>query len=381
MNTPHFFGRPSPLLALPRTAGERLRGRVAGKQGRPLAVLALAVALAGVAAVALLAQSGGPPQTAFARAPSGQYAVVARDTGGATLVSVVGVDPEDAPMPIAVVPHLHGFSPRGAVSPSGRQVALITPDGAIAGRAVASLITLDLETGELRRLAEGLAPLQDALWTADSRAVVVTRNVHTGAGALAVAVAQVDLEGGETVLETHTGSVMVAPVGFDAKGRLLAVRLDARGSTLTRDGIAVRWLSAHVTRDWSLSPDGTQLAFVEANTWQGLRYLPRVVAIEGGGSVSAASASTPQALGAAWAPSGGAEFGREPYTPPGSVSAQGMSGFDVPLGYSRDGSSLAVRHWSGASFAEPGTPQLEIVSRLERRPLAGFTRFFGWSAR
>ena len=386
MNAPFTFRRFSPVLALSRAAGTRLRGRAVGTGRRVLALTVLTIALGGVAAVALLAQSGGPPRTAFASAPSGQYAVVARNIGGATLVTVVGTGANDAPMEIATVPHLYGFNLRGAVSPGGRQVALIAPDGGIAARPVASLLTLDLETGELRRLAEGLEPLQDALWTPDSGAVLVTRNVRTETEtetrALAVAVVQVDLEGVATVLEMHQGAVTVAPLGFDGEGRLLAVRLDARGSTLTRAGTAIRWLSTHVTRDWALSPDGAQVAFVEVNLWDGVRYLPRVVSIEGGGGVSAASTSTQQALGAAWAPSGDTpRFGREPYTPPGSVSAQGMSGFDVPLGYSRDGGSLAVRHWNGWSFAEPGTPRLEIVSSVGRQLLEGFTRFFGWSAR
>ncbi len=382
MHAPSSFRGVAPLLALSRAAGERFRACAPASPRRALALLALTVALAGVAAVALLAQTGGPPQTAFARAPSGQYAVVAKNTGPATVITVVGASQTDAPMEIATVPHLHGFSLRGTVSPSGRQVALIAPDHSINARPAASLVTLDLETGELRRLAEGLEPLQDALWTPDSTAVLVTRNTLMASGSLGMSVLRVDLDGTETVLETHAGAVMVAPLGFDAEGRLLAVRLDARGSTLTREGVAIRWLSSHFTRDWALSPDGAQVAFVEVNRWQGVRYLPRVVSIDGSGSVSAASTSIQQALGAAWAPSGERpRFGNEPYAPPGSVSAQGMSGFDVPLGYSHDGGSLVVRHWSGGSFTEPGTPQLEIVSGLVRQSLEGFTRFFGWSAR
>ena len=344
-------------------------------------MLALAAALAGAAALSLLIQNGGPPQTAFARAPGGQYAVVAKNTGAATVVTVVGASANTAPMEIATVPHLPGVDLRGAVSPDGRYVALVTPDTVVLGRPVAALIALDLETGEVRRLVEGLEPLQDALWSPDSRAIVVTHRSWTG-GEPATSLVRVAMDGAVTVMETHPGAGMVAPIGFDAAGRLLAVRIDARGSTLTREGVGVRWLSSHVTRDWALSPDGTQLAFVEANTWQGLRYLPRVVRIDGSGSVRAASTSGQQAVGVAWAPSGGSpRFGSEPHTPPGSVSAQSVIGFDVPLAYSRDGTSLAVHHWSGGSFEDPGAPQLAIVSAAGRQSLSGFSRFFGWSAR
>ncbi|MXY71508.1 MAG: hypothetical protein F4Y97_00550 [Dehalococcoidia bacterium] len=384
MNAPSSHRRVTPLLALSRAAAGRLRASAALDRRRPFAVLALAVVLLGVATVALLAQSGGPPRTAFAGAASGQYAVVAKNTGAATVVTVVGTTQNAAPIEIATIPHLHGFSLRGAVSPTGRHVALLTPDIAIAGRPFAALIVLDLETGLSRRLAEDLDPLQDVLWTPDAAALVVTRNVRTVEGEPGVAVARVEFDGAESVLETHLGAGMVAPVGFDVQGRLLAVRIDARGSTLTRDGAEILWLSTHVTRDWALSPDGAWLAFVEVNLWQGLRYLPHVVSIEGGGGVvSAASTPTEQALGVAWSPSGDApSFGSEPPAPPpGSVSAQGPAGFDVPLAYSRDGAALAVSHWSGNSFDEPGTPRLEIVSGAGRQSLNGFSRFFGWSAR
>lgn len=384
MNEPSSLRRVSPLLALSRAAAGRLRGNTPPDRRRPFAVLALAVVLLGVATVALLAQSGGPPRTAFAGAASGQYAVVAKNTGAATVVTVVAATPNATPIEIATIPHLHGFSLRGLVSPTGRHVALLTPDSAVAGRPFAALIVLDLETGLSRRLAEGLQPLQDVLWTPDAAALVVTRNVRTVEGEPGVAVARVEFDGTESVLETHLGAGMVAPVGFDVQGRLLAVRIDARGSTLTRDGAEILWLSTHVTRDWALSPDGARLAFVEVNLWEGLRYLPHVVSIEGGGGVvSAASTPTEQALGVAWSPSGDApSFGSEPPAlPPGSVSAQSPAGFDVPLAYSRDGAALAVHHWSGYSFDEPGRPRLEIVSGSGRQSLDGFSRFFGWSAR
>ena len=100
--------------------------------------MALLVVLGGVAAVALLEQNGGPPQTAFARAPGGQYAVVARNTGAATMVTVVGTAPNETAMEIAAVPHLFGFNLRGTVSPSGRHVALIAPDGGLPTRPLAS---------------------------------------------------------------------------------------------------------------------------------------------------------------------------------------------------------------------------------------------------
>ncbi len=353
------------------------RPRLSPRARRALALLAAAVALAALAAV-LLARGGGPPTTAFANAPAGQYAVVARGEGAASVIGVVNAAGGRA-LEVATVPHLPGFAPRGAVSPNGRWLALIAVTGGVPAQPLAALLALHLETGEARILAASVDPLQDALWTPDSGAVIVTRGGPDG-----IDVLRVGLDGAETALERGRDALAVAPVGFDAAGRLLAVVLDGRGSTLTRGGADARHLSAHLTRDWALSPDGSALAFVEANLDGGLRYLPRVAAIAGG-AVSAASAGgfgEGQALGAAWPPNGGApRFGHEPERVPGGVRAQAAGGFDVPLGYSRDGAALAVRRWSGSGFAEPGGARLQIVAGGERRTLAGFSRFHGWTAR
>ena len=358
---------PSLSITSPRA---RLRAR------RALAALAAAVALTALAAV-LFARGGGPATTAFANAPAGQYAVVTHTDGAASVIGVVNADDGRA-IEVATVPHLPGFAPRGAVSPNGRWLALVAATGGVPAQPLAALLALHLETGELRVLAANVDPLQEALWTPDSGAVVVTREGPDG-----VAVLRVGLDGAETALERRE-ALAVAPVGFDAAGRLLAVVLDGRGSTLTRGGADARRLSAHLTRDWALSPDGAALAFVEANLDGGLRYLPRVAALAAG-AVSAASASIPhdgQALGAVWPPAGGApRFGHEPDASPGGVRAQAAGGFDVPLGFSRDGAALAVRRWSGSSFAEPGDARLQIVAGGERRTLDGFSRFHGWTAR
>ncbi|HMO97365.1 MAG TPA: hypothetical protein PKD27_14735, partial [Tepidiformaceae bacterium] len=69
------------------------------------------------------------------------------------------------------------------------------------------------------------------------------------------------------------------------------------------------------------------------------------------------------------------------------VQVQGLAagtvaqGFDIPLAYSGDGAVLAMTHWSGTDFDQPGSPALQLVYGSERVSLAGFTGFFGWSQR
>ncbi len=353
---------------------------------RLLAAGGLAVALAGVGAFALLGRGGGESPAAFASAPTGSYAVVARSYGDSDVITVVGAPPSEIAIEVATVPHLPGFGIRGAVSPNGRFLALIVPDGGTPSRPVAGLIMVDLVSGGETRLGEGVDLLQDPLWTPASDAIVVTRSESSSGKGSDVSIVRAALAGGEQEIERHENVLAVAPVGFDGSGALLTVVLDERGSTLTAAGNEQGNLSRHITRDWALSPDGAQLAFVEANLDQGLRYLPRVVAIGRGGVAAMAAAplyDSGQALGIAWDPARlTARFGAEPGAGSGGVAAQGTaSGFDVPLGYSGDGAFLAVRHWSGSGFDAPGRAQLEIVDDHGRQALPGFTRFFGWAAR
>jgi hypothetical protein len=173
------------------------------------------------------------------------------------------------------------------------------------------------------------------------------------------------------------------PVGFDKGGELLAVTIDANGSTVVRAGSPVVRLSSHITRDWRLSPDGAALAFIEVDSSNGLRYVPRIIALsraDQGAVVAQSVAPSNTGLGVAWQPGSAAPtFGSEP----SGVFAQGVSGggFDVPLAWSPDGEALAVQRWSGSGYANAGAMQLELVTPSGRRTLETFSRFLGWAAR
>jgi hypothetical protein len=163
--------------------------------------------------------------------------------------------------------------------------------------------------------------------------------------------------------------------------------LDSRGSTLYAGANEVLPLSSFATRDWRLSPDGSQVAFIEADTTVGLQYRARTVAIDGSApEVQAQSlAAAGQQLGVAWNPAGArAVFGQEPGAGVASVQAQAASaaGFDVPLGFSADGSLGVVQRWSGTSFSAPGEMQLVLVGGDgAAAAIPGATRFFGWAVR
>lgn len=352
-------------------------------------VLAALVAIAPILAAAFgISGQRVAGRTAFASAPSGNYAVVSRTEGQVDIIAVAWAENPSAVTEIARVPHVEGMSATGSVSPDGTKVALVAVDAGTATRPVASLITVDLVTGELFRAALDIEPNQVPVWAPDSQTVVVTRGVPSSTSAGAVQAIRVALRGTEDVLWTRDAVLGVFPFAFESSGALLAVVIDGRGSTVTRDGEDILSLGAAITRDWQLSPDGTQLAYVEANVENGLRYLARSVSLSGGASVQAQALSADiTALGVAWEPrSGRPTFGVEPGQGTAGVAAQALkaeagTGFDVPLAYAPDGSSLAVTRWSGESFLQAGTPRLEILDGIGRAAIDDYTRFLGWARR
>ena len=332
--------------------------------------------------------------TAFATAPQGTYAVVARSEEAADVVSVVlASNPSDA-MEVGRVPHLPGYASTGTVSADGRKLALVAADGGSQAHPRSSVLELDLETGTLTRLALDVDYLVTPVWRPDGKAVIATRtlqNEESPFATVTLLAARTDASGEEEVarFEDVLGAY---PVGFDPSGELISVVIDGDGSTAYRGTTPVAHLSEHITRDWQLSPDGTQLAFIETNLSNGLRYLAGYVSLNAPGRSGAARAMASgqgQQAGVAWKPGDPAPtFGREPGSqatiagaPINGVSAAG-TGIDIPLLYAPDGEFLAVTNLSGRDFANPGSLQLQVIAVSgERHTLSGYSRFFGWSAR
>ena len=341
-------------------------------------VLALAPVVAGVTN-AVLSDAG--PRTAFASAPAGEYIVFSHAAETTDTIRVAPASDPSAATDIAQVDHLAGYTSRGAVSPDGRHLALVAADAGTVAEPGASLLVVALETGAVTRVATGIDYLQTPLWTPDSTGIVVVQGTDTGK----ISMLQVDAAGaGTTTLQQFNAALGVYPIAYDPGSRLVTVVIDGAGSTAYRDGTAVRSLGLSITRDWQLSPDGTQLAYIEANLDDGLQYVPRLVSLVPG--LVEAQSLAPldgQALGVAWAP--GAQsplFGAEPLAvTDGSVTAQSLAGFDVPIGYSPTGQNLLVQRWTGGSFADAGDATFEVVSESGRAALPGATRIFGWAGR
>jgi hypothetical protein len=334
----------------------------------------------------LISRAGGSSHgasPALASAPAGLYAVVSRPE---EREDVIFAAPASAPADlreIARVPHLAGYSSLGQVSPDGQVLALVTVDAGTPGHPGASLIVVDLATGGVQRRAVDIDPLQQPAWSPDSSAVFVTRS--TGSGPLQdVSILSVPAVTGDPVPSATARGVLGAyPLGFGTGGDLLYVVIDNAGSSLWQPAGKIMDLSSLITRDWRLSPDRTQLAFIEANTESGLRYRQQVVSLTRGAPAAQVADDGHQRLGVAWNPKSlEPTFGEEAGAP-GAIAAQttGGDGLFVPLGYSPRGEVLAVQAWSGSIFADAGSMQLAILDVNGSRTIPGVSRFYGWGER
>jgi hypothetical protein len=153
--------------------------------------------------------------------------------------------------------------------------------------------------------------------------------------------------------------------GVTPGGEPVTVSIGAQGSLVHLAGASML-LSPNITRDWRLAPDGSAIAFIEADLAGGLRYRQRVVSFAGD-SVAQSIPVGGQQLGVAWHPVASVPtFGNEPPAPTGDARAQRAPGFDLPIEFSGDGRYLAVEAWSGTSFAEPGSKRIAVVGERSR---------------
>ncbi|OAI41563.1 hypothetical protein AYO38_00590 [bacterium SCGC AG-212-C10] len=349
-------------------------------------IVGLIAVLPIIAAVLSGAGGAAKPRSAYAAAPAGMYAIGVRSEAETDIIQAIAAD--GAVVEVARVPHLAGYASHGAVSPDGRFLALVTADAGKAGRATASLLTIDLDSGAQRKLISGLDTLQSPVWSPDSGEIVIRKLSTQDSPVTDVTFVRAALDGSTKEIGGLSAVAGGYAIGFDPDGRFLAVSIDGSGSTLLRDMSPVIPLGNGITRDWRVSPDGTSIAYIDVDVSDGLRYLPKLVRLDGDekGSVSAQSADGSQALGVAWKPGSasplyGTERAAVSALSAGGVSAQNASstGFDVPLDYSPDGSALAVQHWNGTGFDNAGQMEFQLVRETGRQPLGSLTRFYGWA--
>lgn len=285
---------------------------------------------------------------------------------------------------ISSFPSTFALHARGAASPLGDVVAVlsITPSHS----PYASLSMVALPGGELRQVDAPLDYLSPLAWSPDGGRLAVRRSsLPDDAGRVSVAVLEVaTATGAVTEAAQFDNAFDVVPVGYSlGADRLFVVVLDQSGSTLwaVRDGRAQRLgsLALGRTRDWSLSSDGSRLAYIEAVGAGERGYAGRTLVIATG-AVSTSPATANQ-FGAVWLPGSQVPlFGGPGGSLQLSDNPQGAA-YVVPQRWSPDGSTLVASVYSTA--VEQGgvaAPSIELVTsdrrtRLTQQPGASF---IGW---
>lgn len=216
------------------------------------------------------------------------------------------VEPADqgsAPRVIASFPNsgLTGYHARGAASTHGDEVAVLwLPSFATH----ANLSVVSVASGDSRQVEGKFDYLSTIAWAPDGRSLALTSTSPLAPEATKVFEVDIATLQARPVAE-FANAFDAAPVGysFDSQ-RLFIVIVDQRGSVLhaVRAGKvqSVAELSPGRTRDWSLSPDGARLAFVDILGAGSRTYVGRTLVIATG-AVTTLPAEKNQ-VGATWMP-------------------------------------------------------------------------------
>ena len=380
----------------------RLGRRVRFSPGRPRLLAPAGLLLIALALIVglLFPPAGHTPGSSAASAGGARLLVAEYGDAGSTLWLV---DPADPTRRAALTPvaHAPGWALEGVVAPTGDRVALlVVPPGGSDPASEAKLILSD--GGPPRTLAQALDLRGGLAWSADG-AHVYARRVEAGVGGrLRFTLLEWDVETGrERALLRRDDILGLYPVGRPRGGLVYAVAIGPGGSQLLAlDGSdAVIRLSAGVTRDWRLSPDGATLAFTEQ---QGLRLDVRLLPL---GGVPLGVAAAVQPVGSrggsaspAWHPDGSlslATFGEDAATLRLAIAGGGIvagtrtagddsaGGFALPVAWAAGGDFLALRRFDGAG---PGDPGVEVAAVRDAagvvRTIDGANlRILGWWGR
>ena len=250
------------------------------------------------------------------------------------------------------------------------------------------------------------------VWVPDSASLVFRRSQSRENAAGAFELVRVSLaDGGQTAARPVESTLVTAeaglfPVGFSPDGeRLYYTQVSAAGTELGQvpTGGGLSSLLAHLgddfTRDWHLSPDGARLAFLAPQQSQAGTVL-RAMVMELNGTFQLRPALPPadrpaQDFNPIWHPrDGDLTLGRlalgEARAPVMRVDASGVQpleapsqGFDVPLAWSADGSTLALRSFQGDLESEIGPWHLVLLdAEGQRREVKAESEisFVGWAA-
>ena len=362
----------------------------------------------------------GDAPTAFERLQSaGQRLLISEfGTHADTIVAIDPADVSGSRDVIATIDHAPEYGIVAALSPDAEAIAYTglpvdAPRPAPDSPAIAGIVEAD---GDVVVLANDVDLVVQPVWSPDSEAIVVRKNTRCEDAGLAceeypAGAFELILLGRDGSRSTITSwrSAAAFPIGFSADGgTFYFATLNATGTDLYRvgrDGVdetLVAHLSDQVARDWRISPDGTMLAYSAAESGATPMIVARVVDLATGAMSDAFAADALEAgppstgvargeFNPAWAPNGEltvASMNLDGGAGAVTLSADGLAqetenaeGIDLPLGWSPDGGTLAVRAVEGETPFEAGASHVELVRAGSRERVSDSSdvTIVGWS--
>jgi hypothetical protein len=328
------------------------------------------------------------------------------------------VAPADRPSQrqmVAVVPHAAHYGIYATLSPDGRYIAYTALSPGLrdaSNDSPAEVWVMGADGAYPRLLVADADLLITPVWAPDSASLVFRRSQSRENAAGTFELVRVSLaDSGQAAARAVESTLITAeaglfPVGFSPDGeRLYYTQVSAAGTELGQvaAGGGPPSLLAHLgddfTRDWHLSPDGNRLAFLTPEQSQAGTVL-RAMVMELNGTFQLRPAlpvadRPAQDFNPIWHPKDGdLTLGRltlgEARAPAMRVDASEAEpleapsqGFDVPLAWSPDGSTLALRSFQGDLESEIGPWHLVLLdAKGQRREVKAESEisFVGWAA-
>ncbi len=327
--------------------------------------------------------------------------------------SIVALDPRDAAArtTLAIVEHAPGYGIFAMLSPDGQAIAYtaLPSDAARPGPDAAARAAIVDVDGAVTPLADDVDLLVGPVWSPDSASIVVRKNTPAADAAGAFELLLLGRDGSRTTLTTWT-TAAVFPIAFAPDGsKLYFATLNNAGTDLysiAPDGTTetkIAHLSDQIARDWKLAPDGSALAYSVVEGGSSPYVIAKTLDLATGAAAEAIAPDELQAgppstgiargeLNPAWRGSveltiaslnldgGGNAVVIDAAGAPSAITTNDDS-IDVPLDWSPDGTTLAVRAIDGKTPADATTSHVELLYDGERERVSesADVQIVGWT--
>jgi Tol biopolymer transport system component len=316
-----------------------------------------------------------------------------------TIVAVNPDDPSDR-VAIATIDHASGYGIFPTLSPDGDAIAYtgLPPDTERPAPDAPAQAAIVDDDGHVTLLADDVDLLVPPVWAPDGESIVVRKNTPEDDSAGSFELIALSRDGSRDTI-TSWSSAAVFPIAFSPDGATLYfATLNASGTDLYRigpdgaDETLIAHLSDEIARDWKLSPDGSTLAYSVAESGGKPAMLAMTLDLATGAEQRVTSDSDRAEFNPAWnvdgdltissvKPDGGGDAISVDSGGAATALSDNSDAIDLPLAWSPDGSSLAVRSVDAASPEQAGRSYVEIVKLggdRERASDAADVLVVGW---